>query len=284
MLAAPGAAAATQPKLSLLARSFGGFSSLGPNTGAYDISPQELRLVTPGNPAGRPVEMPPRCRGLGISLPDRLLFCEDAPNFRFLDTDTGAVTPIDITPCGEQERVYLSDLGRYWMAGEYTIGYDREGDPILVPIFLNRTTGECRRFDRKGEGWRDPDRPNLPKRHAPTCRDRGRGRLLKSRRPGGGLDLVFCRSKRRTIHLCKVQCGNATLGRRTVAWLTRHRVHALHLSSGRRFSWRLSALTKGRQIDVPAVAFVRGRLYVDFALRGIPPGEPAIRIFSAQLH
>jgi hypothetical protein len=280
--APPAAAQATQqPPLHLIGSSYGPFEPLGfgGSRGYYDRTARELRIVTPGKPRGYPVATPDGCSGRGISLPDRLLFCETGPSFRILDTNSGDVTPVDTSPCGARDGLNFGELGRYWIGGQEEAGIDH-GEVLHRPIYLNRTTGECRRFD-PGQ-VRDVDRPDLPPAPNPSCADAGVRRLLKPHHPG--FDVIFCRSKRKPLRVCRTTDCDPVLGRQTVAWVTfsqvtPSRVKAIRLDSGRTFSWRLAPLAR-RPIQQALVDLLRDRLYVTLVLGDLAPRH---RIFSAVL-
>jgi hypothetical protein len=272
--ASPMAASAAQPPLHLIASTSGPFVALDATHGYYDLTAREMRIVTLAKPRGRAVATPEGCSGRGVSLPDRIVFCEAEPNFRILDTRSGVLTPIDTSPCGDRDRLNFGQLGRYWIGGQEVVGFDRDG-PVARPIYLNRTTGECRRFDPGPS--RDVDRPNLPPAHRPTCADAGRRRLLRSRNPGW--DVIFCHSKRKPVRLCRApDCDDAVLGRHSAAWLTGSRVHAVRLDSGRRFSWRLAPLAKGHTIEQSLVSLLQDRLYLTLLFQqvGTEPGRQQI--------
>src|SRR4051794_19659444 len=275
--ALPAGASASQPPLHLIASSYSAFRPLDATHGYYDLTAREMRIVTPAKPRGRAVATPEGCSGRGVSLPDRIVFCEVEPNYRILDTRSGALTPIDTSPCGERDSLSFGQLGRYWIGGDQQVGFEHN-EPVTQPVYLNRTTGECRRFDPGPS--RDVDRPDLPPAHRPTCKDEGRRRLLKSRNPGW--DVIFCHSKRKPLRLCRApNCDDAVLGRHSAAWLTPSRAHAVRLDSGRRFSWRLAPLAKGHSIDQSLVAMLQDRLYLTllFEQVGTDPGQQ--QIFTA---
>jgi hypothetical protein len=274
------AGAAAQPKPRLVAAAQGGFRSLGLSAGYYNLSPQVLRVVSPGKPAGRSVRIPEDCANRDVSLPTALLFCEHSPTYRLFNVNTGAVAAIDTSSCGDPTRLTLGRIGKLWFGGTFVTGYDSNSDPIEAPAFLNRRTGACRKYPR-WRGARDLDGADLPQLHSDSCRDPGRRRVFTFRR--GRLDVVFCHSRRAAIHLCRKNCSaSAAMGRQTVAWLSSTSIHALVIKSGRRYSWRWSSLV-ARPLGALSLGFVRDRLYVSMYLANPADGEPPVRIFSAPL-
>jgi hypothetical protein len=99
------------------------------------------------------------------------------------------------------------------------------------------------------------------------------------------IDVVFCHSKRKPLRLCHVGCGDAALGLHSAGWLTRTRLYAATLASGRRFSWKLAPLANGRAVDQATVGFVGDRLYLTLLLRdpSAPDGRGPILIFSTRV-
>jgi hypothetical protein len=272
-------AQAAQPQLQLIGSTFGTFHSLDHLHGYYDRTPSEMRIVTLDRPEGRPVALPAGCSGRGVRLPERFVFCETGPSFRIFDTNTGTLTPVDTSPCGDRERLNFGGLGRYWIYGEEENGLEH-GEIQYTPVYLNRTTGECRHF--AGGPLRDLDKPDLPRARARSCADAGVKHVLKYRRPGW--DVVYCHSRRKPLRVCRVSECDPVLGRQTAAFLTLTRsrfthVKAVRLDSGRRFSWRLAPLVKDRPIDWPYIAVLRDRLYVSLLLKE-DPSAPPVRIFS----
>src|SRR3954452_25573647 len=160
-IALPAAAQAAQPPLHAIASSYDPFTSLGGASGYYDATPSEMRIATPARPRGRAVTLPTGCSGRGVSLPDRLVFCETGPSFRIFNTGTAALTPVDTSPCGDRDLLDFGGLGRYWIAGREQNGSEH-GEVQHTPIYLNRTTGECRHFT---SGPRDVEKPDLPPVH-----------------------------------------------------------------------------------------------------------------------
>jgi hypothetical protein len=283
LLAAPATAGAgVQPELKLLTPASGSFASIGVSSGYYDLTARELRIVTPRKPTGSSVAIPAGCTRRGVSPPDVLLYCGDKTGivtYQLLDAGSGAMKDIDVSACGDRKKLSFGELGRYWIGGILETGVDTRGLPVVVPVFLNRSTGTCRRYSQN-HGWRDLDRPGLPERHVPTCGDRSTKRLLKRRRRG--LVLVFCHSHRRPARICN-RCSEAALGRHGAAWLTASRVHTVLVRSGRRLSWRLPAAARRQADGTRSAAFVGDRLYLSLFVGSSASEERQYRIYTAQL-
>lgn len=272
LLIPPAAEGATQPPLELMTYSEWGISALDAYRGYYELPHGTLNFVNVRAGSTRTVVLPEDCTHRGISGPDILLLCPDAPTARVWNGWTRATTPVDVTACGEAwHRIALGGLGRYWIAGREETGmFDGPyRSPVDYPVYINRRTGECRYAKEFG---RDLDSADLrkPRYGLPDKCSKGKKYIVRiGKRRGTNVKLCRARARWRFATGADLVYRGPTL----LAWMGRTHVNAYLVESGRRLSWRVPGVSGDPYGPHASPAVIGDRVFVDLTgddPRGVP--------------